>query len=200
MFCKALQPLLESDENASKRLSEINDGFSKIMQTEMTQMWASKLGLETFNPDLFNELITLMIESSVDYTLFFRELSDIPDDVSSLTKSFYGDTVHDEKLMQRWSEWLLKWSTLTNATTPESRKKLSLKMKQINPKYTLREWFLVPAYQEAQKGDYTLIKELQELMTNPYTMHSPQSEKKYYKIKPIEFFKIAGISHVSCSS
>jgi uncharacterized protein YdiU (UPF0061 family) len=85
MFCKALQPLLESDENASKRLSEINDGFSKIMQTEMTQMWASKLGLETFNPDLFNELITLMIESSVDYTLFFRELSDIPDHVSALT-------------------------------------------------------------------------------------------------------------------
>lgn len=73
-------------------------------------------------------------------------------------------------------------------------------MKQVNPKYTLREWFLVPAYKEAQKGDYALIKELQEVMTNPYAEHSSEIEEKYYREKPSEFFKVAGISHISCSS
>lgn len=200
VFCNALQPLLQSHENETQQLTEIKDGFSQVMQSKMTQMWSSKLGLQNFNVTLFNELIKLMIETSVDYTIFFRELSHIPNDISILTKSFYGDSKDDEKMMKRWSEWLNKWKSLINAITPESRDKLSKEMKQINPKYTLREWFLVPAYKEAEKGNYTLIKELQEIMTNPYAEQSTEIEEKYYKEKPSEFFEIAGISHISCSS
>jgi uncharacterized protein YdiU (UPF0061 family) len=149
-----------------------------------------------------------MIETSVDYTIFFRELSCVPDDISLLTKSFYGDTINDEKILRSWSGWLKKWKSLINdtnsiyinATTPESSEKLSKEMKQVNPKYSLREWFLVPAYQEAEKTNYTLIKELQEVMTNPYAEQLSEVEKKFYKEKPSEFFDIAGISHISCSS
>jgi len=87
-----------------------------------------------------------------------------------------------------------------NAMMSESREKLSTQMKSINPKYTLREWFLVPGYKQAAKGDYMLIKELQEVMTNPYTEQSKEIEEKYYKEKPSEFFDIVGISHVCCLS
>lgn len=73
-------------------------------------------------------------------------------------------------------------------------------MKLVNPKYTLREWFLVPAYKQATKGEYSLIKEMQEIMTDPYTEHSKELEEKYYSLKPSKFFEIAGISHISCSS
>ncbi len=198
MFCKALQPLLHAQELA--QLGEIKDGFSEVMQDRMMQMWASKLGLQTFDATLFNELVKLMIETSVDYTLFFRELSNVPDDVSALTKSFYGDSKNDEKILKNWSVWLDKWKSLIHITTPQSREKLSKEMKKVNPKYTLREWFLVPAYKEAQTGNYTLIKELQEVMTNPYAEQSSEIEEKYYREKPSEFFKIAGISHISCSS
>ena len=200
MFCKALQPLLESHEDKLEELEQIRDDFSNVMQVEMIQMWTSKLGLQTFNPTLFNELITLMMETSVDYTIFFRELSSVPDDIAPLAKSFYGDSIYDEKILKNWSEWLEMWKSLVDVTAPESREKLSKEMKQVNPKYTLREWFLVPAYKEAQKGDYTLIKELQEIMTTPYAEQSCEIEEKYYREKPSEFFEIAGISHVSCSS
>jgi len=174
----------------------------------MKKMWASKLGLRTFDPSLFNELIMLMIETSVDYTLFFRELSTIPEDISALTQSFYGDAIYDKKLQSRWSEWLEKWRSLIhnanpsdiNTTSPESSEKLSKQMKLVNPKYTLREWFLVPAYQQATEGNYTLIREMQEVMTNPYDEQSKEIENKYYRLKPSEFFEIAGVSHVSCSS
>lgn len=71
MFCTALQPLLETHENELAQLEEIRDGFSEVMQAKMIQMWSSKLGLQTFNATLFNELIELMIETSVDYTIFF---------------------------------------------------------------------------------------------------------------------------------
>ena len=200
MFCKALQPLLHSDEKELQELENIRDDFSRVMQGKMMQMWASKLGLKTFNANVFNELVTLMIETSVDYTIFFRELSNIPEDISALAKSFYGDSIYDEKMMQKWSEWLEKWKLSLNADSQESREDIRKKMQEVNPKYTLREWFLVPAYTEAQKGDYTLIKELQEVMTNPYIEQSSDIEAKYYREKPTEFFEIAGISHISCSS
>ena len=200
MFCKALSPLLESHENELKQLDEIRNDFSKVMQAEMMQMWTSKLGLQSFNPTLFNELIKLMIETSVDYTIFFRELSSVPDDIAPLTNSFYGDSIYDEKLLERWSQWLQMWKSLIHTSSPESREELSKVMKQVNPKYTLREWFLVPAYKAAQSGDYKLIEELQEVMINPYTEQSSQMEEKYYREKPTELFDIAGISHISCSS
>ena len=198
MFCTALEPLLASHE--LEELQKINAGFSKVMQAKMAQMWASKLGLKVFDADLFNELVALMIETSVDYTIFFRELSSVPDDISVLAKSFYGDSIYDEKIIARWREWLEKWNALIEATTPESRQKLSKEMKQVNPKYTLREWFLVPAYKEAQKGDYALLKELQEVMSNPYDEQSAEIDERYYREKPSELFEIAGVSHISCSS
>jgi uncharacterized protein YdiU (UPF0061 family) len=200
MFTKALEGLLKSHDNELDELHKIRDDFSKVMQVKMMKIWADKLGLKTLNVALFNELVRLMIETSVDYTIFFRELSNIPDDISALKKSFYGDCVNDEKILIAWSQWLEKWKSLINVNTLESRDKLSKEMKQTNPKYTLREWFLVPAYEEAQKGNYLLIKELQEVMNNPYSELSTEIEEKYYKKKPRELFNIAGISHVSCSS
>lgn len=200
MFCIALKPLLKSHESELRELKMIEDEFSNVMQGKMEQMWASKLGLQTFNVTIFDELMKLMIETSLDYTIFFRELSSVPDDISTLTKSFYGDYIDNESILKSWSEWLQMWKSLINVTTKESRQMLSYDMKQINPKYTLREWFLVPAYKEAQSGDFTLIKELQEIMSDPYAEHSSEIEEKYYRKKPTKFFDIAGISHISCSS
>jgi len=199
-FCTALAPLLASDQDSLDKLDAIKDGFSFVMQEQIQKMWASKLGLDTFDAALFKELVVLMLQTSVDYTILFRELSTIPEDIEPLKKSFYQEAITNESILTRWSQWLEKWKALIDTTSPESREKLSQQMKAVNPKYTLREWFLVPAYQQATEGDYTLIKELQEIMTKPYEELSNEIEEKYYRLKPSEFFAIAGISHVSCSS
>jgi len=200
MFINALYPLIKSDTMAVAELEKILNGFPKAMQQQMKAMWASKLGLETYDKELYSELLTLMMETQVDYTIFFRELSHLPEEITPLTKSFYGNMSDNEELLNRWSEWLEKWHSSIGAATPESKAKLSEQMKKVNPKYTLREWFLVPAYKAAEKGDYTLINELQEVMTKPYDEQSKEMEEKYYKKKPSQLFDIAGISHVSCSS
>jgi len=199
-FCTALAPLLASEQDSLDKLETIKDGFSHLMQEQIQTMWATKLGLATFDAELFKELVVLMLQTSVDYTILFRELSAIPEDIEPLKKSFYQEAITSQSILTRWSEWLERWKSLINATSPESRKTLSQQMKAVNPKYTLREWFLVPAYQQATEGDYTLIKELQEVMTQPYDEQSKEIEEKYYRLKPSEFFAIAGISHVSCSS
>lgn len=200
MFYSALKPLVVSNPDVAAQLDAIRQGFDKVMDEKMEKMWAAKLGLETFDEPLFRELFMLMVQTHVDYTIFFRELSSIPEEISLLQKSFYDKTLLTEELLKRWTVWLEKWRSLIDTTTPESREKLSEQMKQVNPKYTLREWFLVPAYQQAENGDYALIHELQEVMTHPYNEQSIEIEEKYYSKKPDHFFNIAGISHVSCSS
>jgi uncharacterized protein YdiU (UPF0061 family) len=203
VFYTALQTLLISHEKQLIQLDEIREGFSKAMQSKMQIMWASKLGLSSFNEELFNELEILMMQTSVDYTMFFRELSEIPEDINPLIKSFYKDLSNDEEIQNRWYQWFIKWKSLINATNSssiKSKEELAKQMKLVNPKYTLREWFLVPAYQQAKMDDYTLIKELQEIMTKPYEEQAKDVEEKYYRLKPSRFFAVGGISHVSCSS
>jgi uncharacterized protein YdiU (UPF0061 family) len=58
----------------------------------------------------------------------------------------------------------------------------------------------VPAYQQASQGDYTLLRELQAVMTNPYAEQSQEVEDKYYRLKASEYFGVGGCSHLSCSS
>jgi len=220
MFCTALQPLLTSHQDYLPQLDEIRSGFSEVMQAHMEKMWAAKLGLGNLNAALFSELETLMVQTPVDYTIFFRELSMVPDDIGPLTKSFYKDSnramasmhptyeTDPEGMDTRWSEWLTQWKSLigsastagANTAPPRSREELSSQMKLVNPKYSLREWFLVPAYQQASAGNYSLVRELQEVMTQPYAEQSTDVEKKYYRLKPSEFFEVGGLSYVSCSS
>jgi uncharacterized protein YdiU (UPF0061 family) len=204
-FCKALQPLLTSHQNYLQQLDEIRNGFSKVMQTQMEKMWTAKLGLSAFDVELFNELVTLMVQTSVDYTIFFRELSMVPDDIVPLKKSFY-ESPTSQGMDKRWSEWLIKWkllsgsSTNVNTTASHSCKELSKQMKLVNPKYSLREWFVMPAYQQASERNYSLVRELQDVITQPYAEQSKDVEEKYYRLKPSELFEVGGLSYYSCSS
>jgi uncharacterized protein YdiU (UPF0061 family) len=73
-------------------------------------------------------------------------------------------------------------------------------MKQVNPKYILREWLLASAYQDAARGDYTMVKALQDLAQQPYAAQSLECQEKYYRLRPTELSQLGGISHMSCSS
>ncbi|WP_435806674.1 protein adenylyltransferase SelO family protein [Shewanella psychromarinicola] len=208
MFCTALQPLVASHQNYTKNLNEIRTGFTTVMQAKIEKMWAEKLGLHTFNTGLFRELETLMAHTAVDYTIFFRELSTMPGDIASLKKSFYKNATYKadhEGMDKRWSAWLTTWKSLNDSNTyantarPRAQDELSRKMKLVNSKYNLREWFVVPAYQQASVGNYSLVRELQEVMTQPYADQSIDVEEKYYRLKPLEFFETGGLSHYSCS-
>lgn len=220
MFLTAVGMLLTSNQDHLRQLEEIANDFSAVMQAKMEKMWAAKLGLDTFHPELFSELATLMVQTPVDYTTFFRQLSMLPDDLDPLKQSFYKGAGHTmgsmhstyeadpEGIEKRWSEWLDKWNLLidsasttdTKATPSRSREEVSRQMKLVNPKYILRGWMVVPAYQQAAEGDYSLVRELQEVMTQPYAEQSKDIEDKYYRLKPSEFFDIGGLSHLSCSS
>jgi uncharacterized protein YdiU (UPF0061 family) len=196
MFCKSLEPLLVSYPVASEQLNEIKQGFAPMMQQKMENMWADKLGLEQFDSELFSQLLQLMMQTSVDHTIFFRELCALPKDVAGFSKSFYQ--IPSDSLNQQWSAWLQSWHDAL--AKQQDVTSISIKMKQINPKYTWREWLVVPAYQRAAEGDYSLVHELHSVLNQPYAEQSKDVEDKYYQLRPEAFATAGGISHYSCSS
>ena len=196
MFCASLRLLLLNNSLELKRLDEIRDGFTTAMNQKMENMWAEKLGLITYDASLVNEMLQLMFYSKVDYTIFFRKLSNIPDNITQIKDSFY--VASSEQLDAKWISWMQRWRE--KIANNGDHTKISTKMKLVNPKYTWREWLIAPAYEKAEQGDYSLIQEIQAVLANPYEEQSSAVEKKYYRLKPKEFFNAGGVSHYSCSS
>jgi uncharacterized protein YdiU (UPF0061 family) len=197
MFWSALRPLLEGNSDALAQLDSIRDGFAGAINQELEVMWSRKLGLATPDATLVYELLELMISSKVDYTIFFRRLSEFPTTIAehllALKQSFYGPS--SAGLDAAWNGWLERWRAqivdLCEASTA---------MKVVNPAITWREWLIAPAYQQAEQGDTALVKELQAVFSHPYDAPSAELAATYDRLKPREFFNAGGVSHYSCSS
>ncbi|WP_394151196.1 YdiU family protein [Vibrio maritimus] len=195
-FCSALMPLIRDDSVALEQLGQIQDDFAQVMHDKLSEMWTAKLGLVEFDGDLLQELFKLMMMTHVDYTIFFRQLSYLPTAITELEASFY--TSPDKELMNHWSDWLTEWRSKLD--TSLSEEELSTQMQRVNPKYTWREWLVVPAYKQAEQGEFGLIHELQALFGEPYGEQSKEVEGKFYRLRPLELFDVGGVTHYSCSS
>ena len=196
MFVKSLRPLLEDNAEALERLDEIHAGFTAAMGQEIEAMWARKLGLRHYDAELVNELLQLMVLAKADYTILFRRLSAIPEQLSALKESFYLPS--SEQLDGRWTQWLQRWRDQISASGDLST--TSAAMQRVNPAITWREWLIAPAYEQAAQGDFSLVRELQAVFRQPYDELSPQLAATYDRLKPREFFNAGGVSHYSCSS
>jgi len=197
MFWAAIRLLLQGNPDALARLDQIWEGFATAMNQEIEAMWARKLGLITYDATLVNELLELMVLSKADYTICFRKLSAIPEQLASLKESFYGPS--SEQLDARWQNWLQRWRKRITDSGGDPQA-TSAAMQRTNPKYTWREWLVAPAYEQAAQGDTNLVQELQAVFSHPYDEQSTQVEATYDRLKPREFFNAGGVSHYSCSS
>ncbi len=99
--------------------------------------------------------------------------------------------------MNSWKKWFTVYLQRLNEEAL-SDKDRSEKMNQINPKYVLRNYMAQLAIDDADKGDYALIKELYLLLQKPYD-EQPQSEKWFAK-RPDWARSKVGCSMLSCSS
>ncbi|MEM6533338.1 MAG: protein adenylyltransferase SelO family protein [Myxococcota bacterium] len=185
-----------------QELDAIRAGFADVMEHKLAQAWMAKLGLADQNAGLVRRLIALMQRTSVDYTCFFRELSNLPETLEPLRASFYSDpSARSPTDEAAWSAWLYDWRAAMRLDG-ESRtaQEVITQMKAVNPKYVLREWHLVPAYRQAAQGDYALIRELQAVMADPYAEQGEDTQERYCALKPAAYFGVGGVSHMSCSS
>ena len=68
-------------------------------------------------------------------------------------------------------------------------------MRATSPKYVPREWMLAAAYTKAEKGDFSVLHELLEVLTSPFDEHTPEIAAKYYRRPPTELEKKAGLAY-----
>ncbi|BDU26486.1 protein adenylyltransferase SelO [Flavobacterium sp. GSB-24] len=201
-LANALYPLI----NEAEPLEKILDSFINDYEEDYKNMFLSKLGLFTSSETddkIIQGVEEILQLSETDMTIFFRNLSQIKKSDSveqafeKIEYAFYLPEEIKGEILDAWQKWLsvylrrLKLETLSD----EER---TAKMNLINPKYVLRNYMAQLAIDEADKGDYSLVDELFQLLKNPYD-EQPESEKWFAK-RPDWARSKVGCSMLSCSS
>ena len=185
-------------------METILNGYSHRFDAKFPVMMQEKLGLTSaYDTDFQDELTTLLTASETDMTIFYRNLSnvlksDTPEmAVSKIAYAFYQSDALVTTLKTSWYNWMERYlQKLNNESLSNADRKA--KMNQVNPKYVLRNYMAQLAIEAAEKGDYTLINELHELLKHPYD-EQPQNEKWFTK-RPDWARNKVGCSMLSCSS
>ena len=92
------------------------DHFEIRLISETGGVVASRQGPKSVCDDSFQSapaidvLLVLMLASKLDYTIFFRHLSEIPETIEPLKASFYAGST--EELDGKWASWLQRWREL----------------------------------------------------------------------------------------
>lgn len=200
------------NNNPQPIVDEFMDQAQSIFELKLAETFRVKLGFEKDSDaadDLWHVLEPLMRESRVDYTVLFRELSyAVRSDafaqcdgqalynrlVTSDHSPFYANLAQD--LEQQWVAFLDAWSTALSQTD-RSAPDVATSMLQVNPKFVLREWMLVEAYQAAERDEYASLYELYNLIQHPYAEGSDEEIKKYYGRAPDETLQKGGTAFMS---
>jgi len=214
----AIIPVFHENEKMVNKLNEIVTKNMEIAIRSANYIWATKLGFNSDDVDdevilLITQILKIMHSMEADFTLFWRELSNIPEKFSlsfenaiepnvtiniidlTFNNCFYkscGFSTQEESLITWMKSWLNKL-----ISKKKNGQETSLKMKQVNPKFIPREWMLVEAYNSAINGDYTLVKELQALFQNPYEEQTEELSIKYYRKAPNEVIGKAGTAFMT---
>lgn len=151
-------------------------------------LMAAKLGLLHYadnDETLINSLLALMEENQVDYTLFFRQLC-----YFSEPRQAVRDLFVDREAFDAWA--VLYVERLSQQSVSDNDR--SEAMLKTNPKYILRNYMAQAAIEKAEKGDYSEVNLLLDVLQNPFEEH-PQAE--HYAGLPPDW---AETISVSCSS
>ena len=189
-LCESMVPLMDDPNLLHEALESYTLSYGRLQN----DMWAAKLGLESFievDEELIVELNALLQEVETDMTIFFRLLSSIEQpDIESLSDAFYDPSNIPTKL---WNDWLDKWWKRVNGLPNR------IDMMCANPKYVLRNWMAQLAIDAAESGDFSVCEELYNLLKNPYD-EQPEFEEKWFQKRPEWARHRVGCSMLSCSS
>ena len=207
-LANAIFPLINDAEPLENALNK----FSENYQQQWQQMMAAKLGIELSSAkpsegvnkeelSLFFDLEKILMMIETDMTIFYRRLADLPDDnslwLSHLMVCFYNENEITTEYKASLTSWLERYIQLRN-NGARTRVDIREAMNKVNPKYVLRNYLAQQAIELAEKQDYSLLQQLQKVLTNPYD-EQPAFEK-FAEKRPEWARHKAGCSMLSCSS
>ena len=198
-LANALYPIIQEVAPLEAILDQYKTDFEKQSFT----MMKSKLGLFTSDENdihLIQSLEDTLQLTETDMTIFFRNLSSFSNEKSGfylIEKAFYELEDLSDTIKMKWINWFEKYSERLEKETTSSEERKE-KMDAVNPKYVLRNYMSQLAIDAADKGDYSLIDELFQLLKRPYA-DQPENEKWFAK-RPEWARNKVGCSMLSCSS
>lgn len=182
----ALSPLIPLEN-----LREILGTYQATIEQHYLQLMRAKLGLHTAQEAdtmLLGQLLALMQQDHVDYTIYFRRLCDFS---MSGDNTAVRDLFIDREAFDRWTNQYTARLAAENSNDTERCKR----MKTANPKFILRNYLAQQAIELAQKQqDFSEVKNLLQVLQNPFDEH-PEFEK--YAAFPPDWGKHL---EISCSS
>lgn len=166
-FAETLLPLLNTDQDEAVKLAEdaLSD-FSEIFKNNWISGMRAKLGIfneEASDEELIKNLLNIMQKHKVDYTNTFRALT-----IGDLN----GLEIFNS---EEFKEWYKIWQE--RLSRQDESKDLSKKlMKSSNPAVIPRNHRVEEALEAAEKGDYSVMDKLLDVLINPFEYSKDQEE------------------------
>ena len=166
-FAETLLPLLSTDQDEAINLAEdALSEFSEIFKNNWISGMRAKLGIfneETEDKELITNLLNIMQKYKADYTNTFRALT--IDDLN-------GSEIFNS---EEFKEWYKMWQE--RLSRQDESKDLSKKlMKSSNPAVIPRNHRVEEALEAAEKGDYSVMDKLLDVLINPFEYSKDQEE------------------------
>lgn len=165
-FAETLLPLLHENQAEAVKLAQnaISD-FTELYHGNWLVGMRAKLGLfneEIQDETLINSLLSMMQKYQADYTNTFRALT-----FDKLENTVLFGT-------PEFAQWYELWQARLGRQQ-ESRDSSNQLMRKSNPALIPRNHRVEAALEAAVKGDYSVMKRLLNVLSNPYA-HSPEQE------------------------
>ncbi|XP_054048669.1 protein adenylyltransferase SelO-like isoform X1 [Rissa tridactyla] len=195
---QALKPLL--DPRQKQLASQILEGYGEHYHIRFTELFKTKLGLLGENEDdnyLIAFLLKLMEDTKADFTMTFRQLSEITEDQLKelhIPEEFWA--LQDLGKHKLFSDWVTMYLLRLNRNKGDSDTKRRTRMTTVNPRYILRNWMAESAVQKANLNDFSEVHLLQQILQHPF-QRQQAAEKAGYSLRPPAWAKDL---KVSCSS
>ena len=165
-LAQALMPIIEDQALALQAL----DTFKPVFERTWQQLMRAKLGLVAASdePDaqvdqtLLPDLLALLAQDRVDYTLFWRRLSQaVASQQFAPVRDLFLDTA-------AWDAWLLRYCARLVGVDQIQAAAMMLKT---NPKYVLRNYLGELAIEAAKGKDFSMVANLLILLEQPFDEH-----------------------------
>ena len=181
--CRALAAALDKIIDEEKLIESLQN-YQHYFYDCLIDLYREKLGLKKKDKgdiELIESLLTWLQNSKKDYTNFFRNLNQIHE---------VENKIFDDEEGRLWFDKFSERFKLEKISKKESQKLMLAR----NPKYILRNYLAHQAIEKAEKGDYSEIDLLINLLAKPFNEHT---EFESYSNASPEWGKSL---EISCSS
>nr|XP_054751578.1 protein adenylyltransferase SelO-like [Lytechinus pictus] len=195
----ALTPLLSM--NQRKQLPTISSGYVEIYKKRFMELFKKKLGLigtEERDEYIVAMLLKMMKDTHSDFTMTFRQLGIIT--MATLQSSSWDTNelwaLTDLSRHKMFPDWVQMYAERQEVLSVEKDLERRKMMNSVNPNYILRTWMAQSAIEDAEKGDFTTVKKLLQILSKPFE-NQLEADERGYASRPPHW---ASDVRVSCSS